>query len=167
MSHPVWSVIDRNKYIGEFHAEIEKMYDQLKTMSGRIGYYNVGREFIPGMQMLYDMWNENEHVTFDLIHHFAHTPVLPTPVSKYLDIEQLNALPFGAKVDVVWVDTEEPDSVVDIHSGVAFGDKIGYADGTSDSIKTIAAAMHNNQCLVVNVDHKDASGLSIINAFNV
>ena len=66
---------------------------------------------------------------------------------KRITHEELNELPFGSMIRVVWHNSCNHGSTEEYY-GVIFGNMIGYEDGKIDNVRTIAEAAYNNQCLV-------------------
>lgn len=62
--HPVWKVLNKEKYVDEFIPQAEKMYDFIKSIVNTCGNTTVDGNTIPTMQVFFNMWNEYSSETF-------------------------------------------------------------------------------------------------------
>jgi len=62
--HPVWKVLDKEKYVEEFIPKIEKMYDFIKSIVNICGNTTIDGNTVPTMQVFFNMWNEYSSETF-------------------------------------------------------------------------------------------------------
>lgn len=62
--HPVWKVLDKEKYVEEFIPKIEKMYDFIKSIVNICRNTTIDGNTVPTMQVFFNMWNEYSSETF-------------------------------------------------------------------------------------------------------
>lgn len=62
--HPVWKVLNKEKYVDEFIPQVEKMYDFIKSIVNTCGNTTVDGNTVPTMQIFFNMWNEYSSETF-------------------------------------------------------------------------------------------------------
>ena len=62
--HPVWKVLDKEKYVDNFIPQAEKMYNFIKSIVSTCGNTTVDGNTVPAMQVFFDMWNEYSSETF-------------------------------------------------------------------------------------------------------
>lgn len=62
--HPVWKVLNREKYVKEFIPQAEKMYDFIKSIVNTCGNTTVDENTVHTMQVFFNMWNEYLSETF-------------------------------------------------------------------------------------------------------
>ena len=62
--HPVWSILNKEKYVEEFYSQAESMYDFIKSIVNVCGNTTKGGNTVPTMQIFFDMWNEFSSETF-------------------------------------------------------------------------------------------------------
>lgn len=62
--HPVWKVLNKEKYVDEFIPQIEKMYDFIKSIVNTCGNTTVDGNTMPTMQVFFNMWNKYSSETF-------------------------------------------------------------------------------------------------------
>ena len=62
--HPVWKVLNKEKYVDEFIPQAEKMYDFIKSIVNTCGNTTVDGNTVPTMQIFFNMWNKYSSETF-------------------------------------------------------------------------------------------------------
>ena len=62
--HPVWSILDKGKYIDEFYPKAEGMYDFIRGVVSDCGNTVKDGNTILAMKVFFDMWNEYSSETF-------------------------------------------------------------------------------------------------------
>lgn len=62
--HPVWKILNKEKYVDKFIPQAEKMYDFIKSIVNTCGNTTVDGNTIPTMQVFFNMWNEYSSETF-------------------------------------------------------------------------------------------------------
>lgn len=62
--HPVWSILNKEKYVEEFYPQAESMYDFIKSIVNICGNTIKDGNTVPTMQIFFDMWNEFSSETF-------------------------------------------------------------------------------------------------------
>ena len=62
--HPVWSILNKEKYVEEFYSQTESMYDFIKSIVSICGNTTKDGNTVPTMQIFFDMWNEYSSETF-------------------------------------------------------------------------------------------------------
>ncbi len=62
--HPVWKVLNKEKYVEEFIPKVEAMYDFIKSIVNTCGNNTVDGNTVPAMQIFFNMWNEYPSETF-------------------------------------------------------------------------------------------------------
>lgn len=65
--HPVWNVLNREKYVEEFYPKAEEMYDLIKCMITACGFITKDGNTVPAMKVFFDYWNEYSHETFAIL----------------------------------------------------------------------------------------------------
>lgn len=65
--HPVWSILDKNKYVEEFYVQAETMYDFIKSIVTTCGNTTKDGSTVPTMKVFFDMWNEFSSETFFIL----------------------------------------------------------------------------------------------------
>lgn len=65
--HPVWSILDKEKYAEEFHSQAEEMYDFIKGIVETCGNVTRDGKTVPAMKVFFDMWNEQSSETFRIL----------------------------------------------------------------------------------------------------
>lgn len=60
--HPVWSILQKEKYTEEWYKEAEALYNFIETLSKDIGPERT--------KQLFDYWNEFSSETFWILEHF-------------------------------------------------------------------------------------------------
>ena len=65
--HPVWSILDKGKYVEEFYPQIEAMYDFIKGIVTTCGNTTKDGNTVPTMKVFFDMWNEFSSETFFIL----------------------------------------------------------------------------------------------------
>ena len=65
--HPVWSILQKEKYIEEWYKGAEALYDFIETLSKDIGPERT--------KQLFDCWNEFSSETFGILAHFGHPEI--------------------------------------------------------------------------------------------
>ena len=65
--HPVWDILDKSKYVEEFHKEAENMYDFIKSIVKVCGNTTKDGNTVPTMKVFFDMWNEYSGETFVIL----------------------------------------------------------------------------------------------------
>lgn len=66
---------------------------------------------------------------------------------KRITSTELRELSFGSKIRVIWHNSKRHEHNAEYY-GVVFGDKIGYEDGLTDELLTIAECIYNDWCMV-------------------
>ena len=56
--HPVWSVLDKKKYVEDFYPKAEEMYDFIKSIVSVCGNVTKDGNTVPAMQLFFNLWNE-------------------------------------------------------------------------------------------------------------
>lgn len=62
--HPVWKVLNKEKYVEEFIPQAEKMYDFIKSIVNTCGNTTIDENTVPTMQVFFNIWNEYSSETF-------------------------------------------------------------------------------------------------------
>lgn len=62
--HPVWKVLNKEKYVEEFIPKAEAMYDFIKSIVNTCGNSTVDGNTVPTMQVFFNMWNGYSSETF-------------------------------------------------------------------------------------------------------
>lgn len=62
--HPVWKILNKNKYVEEFYQQAESMYDFIKSIVTVCGNTTKDGNTVPAMKVFFDMWNEFSDETF-------------------------------------------------------------------------------------------------------
>lgn len=62
--HPVWNILNKEKYVKEFIPKIEKMYDFIKSIVTVCGNTTIDGNTVPTMQVFFNMRNEYSDETF-------------------------------------------------------------------------------------------------------
>lgn len=65
--HPVWNILNKNKYIEEFYPQAEAMYDSIKHIVDTCGNITRDGDTIPAVKQFFDMWNEYSTETFRIL----------------------------------------------------------------------------------------------------
>lgn len=65
--HPVWSVLNKEKYIEGFYSKAEEMYDFIKSLVDICGNITKDGNTVPAMRQFFDMWNEYSSETFCIL----------------------------------------------------------------------------------------------------
>lgn len=65
--HPVWSILDKGRYIEEFYPEAEEMYDFIKGISNVVGNVTKDGNTIPAIEVFFNMLNEHFKETFAIL----------------------------------------------------------------------------------------------------
>lgn len=71
--HPVWSILDRDKYVEEFYPQLEAMYDFIKGIVTTCGNTTKDGNTVPTMKVFFDMWNEFSSETFWILDRLVNT----------------------------------------------------------------------------------------------
>ena len=66
---------------------------------------------------------------------------------KRLTSENVLALPFGAKIKIVYHNSKYHEKNA-TYKAVVYGNKIGYEDGTLDHLRIIAEEVASHTCMV-------------------
>lgn len=69
--HPVWKVLNKEKYAEEFIPKAEAMYDFIKSIVNICGNSTVDGNTVPTMQVFFNMWNEYCSETFWILDSFV------------------------------------------------------------------------------------------------
>ena len=72
MEHPVWDILDKNKYVEEFYPQAEEMYDFIKSIVTVCGNTTKDGDTVPTMRVFFDMWNEYSGETFAILGKLTH-----------------------------------------------------------------------------------------------
>ena len=62
--HPVWKILNKDKYVEEFYQQAESMYDFIKGIVTVCGNTTKDGNTVPTMKVFFDMWNEFSGETF-------------------------------------------------------------------------------------------------------
>lgn len=62
--HPVWKILNKDKYVEEFYQQAESMYDFIKGIITVSGNTTKDGNTVPVMKVFFDMWNEFSDETF-------------------------------------------------------------------------------------------------------
>ena len=62
--HPVWEVLQKEKYVEESYGKIEEQYDFIKSLVTMCGNVTKDGNTVPAMKVFFDMWDEYSHETF-------------------------------------------------------------------------------------------------------
>lgn len=65
--HPVWGILNKDKYIEEFYPKAEEMYDFIKSIVDICGNITKDGNTVPAMKQFFDMWNEYSGETFCIL----------------------------------------------------------------------------------------------------
>lgn len=65
--HPVWDILNKDKYIEEFYPKAEEMYDFIKSIVDICGNITKDGNTVPAMKQFFDMWNEYSSETFCIL----------------------------------------------------------------------------------------------------
>lgn len=65
--HPVWNVLQKDKYVAEYHKQAEEIYDFIKGLVEKCGTITVDRVEILAMKRFFDMWNKYSSDTFRIM----------------------------------------------------------------------------------------------------
>lgn len=65
--HPVWKILNKEKYVKEFLPKAEKMYDFIKSIVNICGNTTVDGNTVLTMRVFFDMWNEYSSETFRIL----------------------------------------------------------------------------------------------------
>lgn len=65
--HPVWNILDKERYVEEFHKEAEDMYDFIKSIVNTCGNVTKDGNTQPAMKVFFDMWNNYSSETFCIL----------------------------------------------------------------------------------------------------
>ena len=65
--HPVWSILDKGRYIEEFYPEAEEMYDFIKSISNVAGNVTKDGNTVPAIEVFFNMLNEHFKETFAIL----------------------------------------------------------------------------------------------------
>ena len=71
--HPVWCILDRDKYVDEFQPQAEEMYDFIKGIVDTCGNTTKDGNTVPTMKVFFDMWNEFSSETFWILAELVNT----------------------------------------------------------------------------------------------
>lgn len=71
--HPVWSILDKEKYVEEFYPQMEAMYDFIKGIVTTCGNTTKDGNTVPTMKVFFDMWNEYSSETFWILDGLVNT----------------------------------------------------------------------------------------------
>ena len=72
MEHPVWKILKKEKYVGEFYPKAEEMYDFIQSLINITGNITENGETIPTMLKFFNMWNEYDSETFWILSELVH-----------------------------------------------------------------------------------------------
>lgn len=70
--HPVWKVLNKEKYVEEFIPQAQKMYDFIKSIVNICGNITIDGNTVPVMQVFFNMWNEYSSETFWILDSLVH-----------------------------------------------------------------------------------------------
>lgn len=70
---------------------------------------------------------------------------------RRIDSSELKDLAFGSKIRVIWHNSNRHEKNSEYY-GVIYGENIGYEDGLTDNIQTIAESIFNDWCMVYLID---------------
>lgn len=70
--HPVWKVLDKNKFIESSWEDFEKMYDFINNLVKTTGNTTVDGKTVPTMRVFFDMWNNNSSEVFWILNSLVH-----------------------------------------------------------------------------------------------
>ena len=65
--HPVWSVLDKSKYVDEFHPKAEEMFDFIKGIVHTCGNVTKDDNTVPAMKVFFDLWDNYSSETFAIL----------------------------------------------------------------------------------------------------
>ena len=65
--HPVWSILDKSKYVKDFYPKAEEMYDFIKNIVNICGDVTKDGNTVPVMKIFFDLWNEYSSETFFIL----------------------------------------------------------------------------------------------------
>lgn len=71
--HPVWKILDKEKYVEEFYTEVEELYDFIKKLVSACGTTIKDGDTVPTMKVFLDMWNEHSSETFWILDRLVNT----------------------------------------------------------------------------------------------
>lgn len=66
--HPVWSILNKEKYVEEFYPKAENMYDFIKSIVNICGNTTMDGNTVLTMKIFFDMWNEYSGETFCILY---------------------------------------------------------------------------------------------------
>ena len=72
MEHPVWKILNKEKYVEEFYPKLEEMYDFIQRLINITGNITEDGETIPTMLKFFNMWNEYNSETFWILSELVH-----------------------------------------------------------------------------------------------
>lgn len=65
--HPVWDILNKDRYVEEFYTKAEEMYDFIKSIVDICGNITKDGNTVPAMKQFFDMWNEYSSETFCIL----------------------------------------------------------------------------------------------------
>ena len=71
--HPVWSILNKDKYVEEFYPQAEVMYDFIKGIVATCGNTTKDGNTVLAMKVFFDMWNEFSSETFWILDKLVNT----------------------------------------------------------------------------------------------
>lgn len=71
--HPVWTILNKEKYVEEYYSEFEEMYDFINALVKQSGCITKDGNTIPTMKVFFDMWNDYGGETFRILGSLVHT----------------------------------------------------------------------------------------------
>lgn len=69
--HPVWSILNKEKYVEEYYSEFEEMYNFINYLVKVSGNAIKDGNTIPTMRIFFDMWNTYGGETFWILDHLV------------------------------------------------------------------------------------------------
>lgn len=72
MEHPVWGILNKDKYVEEFYPQAEAMYAFIKGIVTTCGNTTKDGNTVPTMKVFFDMWNEFRNETFWILGALTH-----------------------------------------------------------------------------------------------
>lgn len=70
--HPVWGILNKEKYVEEYYLEFEEMFDFINALVKQSGGITKDGNTIPIMKVFFDMWNNYGGETFRILDALVH-----------------------------------------------------------------------------------------------
>lgn len=99
VEHPVWKILNKEKYVEEFYTQAEEMYDFIQGIVHLCGNVTKDGNSIPAMKMFYDMWNEYSSETFRILESLVHNTTQRLTSFDEDDHTKLKVVDFGIRAE--------------------------------------------------------------------